>query len=108
MPEQYFHQLCSESKVTEWNKNKKRQVWKNTARARNEALDTFVYGLSALHIARLMIHPTLDIEQMMEHIAGQEKLTLQTPEKTIIKTNQINTARPKPRRRVISKGVRIN
>ena len=73
--EDYFHQLCSETKVTEWHKGKKRQVWKNSSRARNEALDTFVYGVSALHILQFILYPNLNVIQMLEKIGQQEKLS---------------------------------
>ena len=110
MPEAYFHQLCSERKVTEWFKGKRRKVWKNTSRARNEALDTFVYGIVALNILQYWLYPNATVSQMLEEISKKENITLQSPSDDVMqggkqKTNQAQ--KQKPKRRVISKGVRI-
>ena len=110
MPEAYFHQLCSERKVTEWFKGKRRKVWKNTSKALNEALDTFVYGIVALNILQYWLYPNATVSQMLEKISKKENITLQTSNDNVIqdgkpKTNQAQTHKPK--RRIISKGVRI-
>ncbi|MCP4989346.1 MAG: hypothetical protein GY928_25805 [Colwellia sp.] len=108
MPEAYFHQLCSERKVTEWFKGKRRKVWKNTSRARNEALDTFVYGVIALHIVQYWLYPNATVSQMIEDISKKENITLQKPLNKLMQENKdkINQAQ-KPKRRVISKGIQI-
>jgi phage terminase large subunit GpA-like protein len=108
MPESYFHQLCSERKVTEWFKGKRRQVWKNTSRARNEALDTFVYGIVALNILQYWLYPNATVSQMLEEISQKENITLQTPPDVVMQEGkQKEVQRRKPKRRVISKGVRV-
>lgn len=71
LPEAYFHQLCSEKLVTEWTKGKKRKVWKNTSKARNEALDTLVYAIAALNILRYWHFPNNTIIEMLDSFAGQ-------------------------------------
>lgn len=109
MPESYFHQLCSERKVTEWFKGKRRKVWKNTSRARNEALDTFVYGIVALNILQYWLYPNATVTQMLEEISKKENITLQSPSDTVIEVGtQKAIPAQKPRRRVISKGVRLD
>ena len=108
MPESYFHQLCSESKTTEWFKGRRRKVWKNTSRAKNEALDTFVYAIVALNILQYWFAPNKTVTQMIENISQKENITLHTDkndEKEIV--SKIRTQRAKPRRRVISKGIVI-
>lgn len=111
MPESYFHQLCSERKVTEWFKGKRRAVWKNTSRARNEALDTFVYGICALYILQYWLYPNATVSQMLEEISKRENIiniTLQTkPDKVTNGSSQKKNPVQRPRRRVISKGVRL-
>ena len=47
--EEYFKQLTAERRIQKFVRGKKTMVWKQT-RKRNEALDTFVYGLAAIHI----------------------------------------------------------
>ena len=47
--DEYFKQLTAEKKISKFVRGRKTVVWKQT-RERNEALDTFVYGLAALHI----------------------------------------------------------
>lgn len=47
--EEYFKQLTAEKRVAKFLRGKKTLVWKQT-RQRNEALDTFVYALAAMHI----------------------------------------------------------
>jgi phage terminase large subunit GpA-like protein len=110
LPEAYFHQLCSESKVTEWHKGKRRKVWKNSSRARNEALDTFVYAICALYIMQFYMFPNKTVPVMLEEIAKKEKFsgTLQRNAETVKdgKTTSVQGV-AKPKRRVISKGVRI-
>jgi phage terminase large subunit GpA-like protein len=109
MPETYFHQLCSERKVTEWFKGKRRKVWKNTSRARNEALDTFVYGIVALNILQYWLYPNATVSQMLEDISKKENITLQAPLDNVKQDgNQKTSQARKPRRRVISKGVRLD
>ena len=66
LPEMYFHQLCSETKVTEWFKGKKRRVWKNNSHARNETLDNFVYAIAALHIMQFFLFPNATVTDMLE------------------------------------------
>ena len=49
LDEEYFKQLTSEKRVVKFTRGQKKFVWvKKTAR--NEALDTMVYGIAALHI----------------------------------------------------------
>lgn len=108
LPENYFHQLCSEQKVTEWFKGKRRKVWKNTSRARNEALDTFVYAICAVYILQYWLYPNATVTQMMEEIAKKDNITLQAPPNTVVqegskKPNQ----KQRPRRRQISKGIEV-
>jgi phage terminase large subunit GpA-like protein len=107
LPEAYFHQLCSERKVKEWFKGKPRHVWKNTSRARNEALDTFVYAIAALNIMQFFLYPNKTVSQMFEEIGQKEFKTLQT-KKSNLRTDKSDVqTRVRPRRRVISKGVRF-
>ena len=47
--DEYFKQLTAEKKISKFVRGRKTVVWKQT-RERNEALDTFVYSLAALHI----------------------------------------------------------
>ena len=47
--DEYFKQLTAEKKISKFVRGRKTVVWKQT-RERNEALDTFVYALAALHI----------------------------------------------------------
>lgn len=47
--EEYFKQLTAEKRISSFVRGKRRLVWKQT-RKRNEALDTWVYGLAAIHI----------------------------------------------------------
>ncbi len=108
MPESYFHQLCSESKVTEWFKGKRRKVWKNTSRARNEALDTFVYSIVALNILQYWLAPNKTVTQMIEDISKKENITLQTDKNVVKDTiNKVSEQKKRPRRRQISKGVTV-
>jgi phage terminase large subunit GpA-like protein len=108
-PESYFQQLCSERKVTEWFKGKRRQVWKNTSRARNEALDTFVYAIVALNILQYWLYPNATVTQMVEEISRKENITLQVPLDNVKqdKNQQQPQQAQRRRRRVISKGVRV-
>jgi phage terminase large subunit GpA-like protein len=109
MPESYFHQLCSEKKITEWFKGKRRKVWKNTSRARNEALDTFVYGICALYILQYWLYPNATVSQMLEEISKKENITLQGEANPVMEEGKQKTATQarRPKRRVISKGIRI-
>ncbi len=109
MPETYFHQLCSERKVTEWFKGKRREVWKNMSRARNETLDTFVYAVTALNILQYWLYPNATVSQMIEDISKKENITLQVPANDVKQDDNPKTSSArKPKRRVISKGVRID
>ena len=49
LDDEYFKQLTAERRVPKIYKGKTTLVWKQT-RKRNEALDTFVYALAAIHI----------------------------------------------------------
>ncbi len=54
---EYFKQLRSEKPVTQWYRGQPSRRWqKIKSGARTEALDTFVYGLAALHI----VHPNFE------------------------------------------------
>lgn len=108
MPESYFHQLCSESKITEWFKGKRREVWKNKSRARNEALDTFVYAIVALNILQYWLAPNKTVTQMIEDISKKENISLQIPPNSVMQESKQEAKQAhRPRRRVISKGVTI-
>ena len=60
MDEEYFKQLTAEKRAVKFYKGEKRVVWV-AKRERNEALDTFVYSLVALHI----LQP--DLEKIASH-----------------------------------------
>lgn len=109
MPESYFQQFCSERKVTEWFKGKRREVWKNTAKTRNESLDTFVYGVVALNILQYWLYPNATVSQMIEEISRKENIVLQEPVDNAMQENKQSQPQKaqRRRRRVISKGVKV-
>lgn len=115
LPEGYFKQLCVEKLVTEWHKGKRREVWKNTSRARNEAMDTFVYGIAALNILQYWLYPNKSVTEMLEIIASdpmflknKKEITRQEASNVIREGDKVQNVVPKKtKRRVRSKGVTI-
>jgi phage terminase large subunit GpA-like protein len=63
--EEYFAQLTAEKLVTSFSKGFPKRTWKKI-RARNEALDTWIYSLAALHILKpnfKLIKESIDTNQ---------------------------------------------
>ena len=81
LPEVYFQQLCAEKKTNKWNEKSRKymDVWRNPDKARNEALDTYVYAIAALNILRFLAHPAGDVPQMLEFLAKQMNGTAAAP-----------------------------
>ncbi len=105
LPEAYFHQLCAETKVSEWFKGKLRKVWRNKSHARNEALDTFVYGIAAVNLVQFWLYPKFTVTDMFEEITKKENLSLQVGKNKVSKT--VTQQSIKKKRRQISKGLEI-
>jgi len=80
--EEYFKQLTAERRVPKYNRGKKVLVWQQT-RARNEALDTFVYALAAIHI----LQPNFDKLKQINH------KDIENREENIEKPNMIKERR---------------
>ena len=60
LPEDFYHQLCSERRLVKYVKGHKRSEWVKARGDRNEALDLSVYNLAAAH--RLGLHKWRDTD----------------------------------------------
>ena len=70
--EEYFKKLTAEKREAKFVRGKKTLVWKQT-RQRNEALDTFVYTLAAIHI----LQP--DFDKLQKTVPENVKEEIQKP-----------------------------
>ena len=108
LPEPYFKQLCAEKLVTEWNKGKRREVWKNTSHARNEALDTFVYAFAALHIMQYWLHPNKTVTEMLQLFALNQDFSRQNAPNMVSDGKKVqDIVHKRQKRGQISKGVTV-
>jgi phage terminase large subunit GpA-like protein len=109
LPDAYFQQLCAETKVSELFKGKLRKVWRNRSHARNEAFDTFVYGIAALNLVQFWNYPKHSVEDMFVEISKKENLSLQSHENLVSTTAKATVQNPpvRKKRRQISKGLGI-
>lgn len=99
---EFFKQLCSETKVTRYTQGVKRQIWvkvnpdtgKQSDKVRNEVLDTRVYATAALAI----VNPNFD-----KWSASRKEKTVETPDNASNETQKDaqrheNTPKPPPKR----------
>ena len=101
LSEEYFRQLTAEKLETRYKRGRPIQEWVKK-RERNEALDLFIYGISALYIFAFLVYPNLTVNQMLETISEQIQGIAVHQASQIQKTEQ----RPaKKRSRMINTGL---
>jgi phage terminase large subunit GpA-like protein len=101
LTDEYFLQLTSEKRTTTYVKGLPKKIWKKT-RDRNEGLDCFVYGLSAIHIYCFLLYPEKTVNQVLEYC--KKYVDEHTVENKFVEKQKEDNSN---KFRVVSKGVKI-
>lgn len=101
---EYFLQLTAEKRVTRYIKGFPKKEWKKT-RDRNEGLDCFIYGVSALHIYCFTLYPEKTVTQVLEYC--NEYILKNSVEEKFIEKDEEQQEDDDSGYQVISKGVSV-
>ncbi len=100
--EQYFKMLLSEKRILKFEKGIKKYIWQKIYK-RNEALDTFIYAISALEI----LSPNFEVlKERVKDLISVNELIFNSNNNQIgvINHQKINAL---PKRKMISNGIKV-
>ena len=87
MNDEYFRQLTAEKIVTKFSRGYKKRVFQKI-RPRNEALDCFVYAISAYAILNVDINALADKREAQERATPQKENLVQQKQSFVPKTKK--------------------